>query len=219
MSDAPKEPIDLGEVLRKGAEDRFWAIRGHAVQAYASLEQSLCRLFGQLADTPIDAASIIFFRIVSTQARNAILEKLFRRKHGDEYNLFRNSLLKDLRPIDKERNEIIHWNVNNRISTDASGEVTTEVLMHPPTFPYGIVVFDPPTKRTQDIESFIEKCSFYSRLCNMFFMTMSGSPIPEADKDSWLRIFREPVVYPPPTDHPLSLTPQEPDTPPESSPG
>jgi hypothetical protein len=31
---------------------------------------------------------------------------------------------------------------------------------------------DAPQKTKSDLIEFIEKCSFYSRLCNMFYMTM-----------------------------------------------
>jgi hypothetical protein len=207
MPDDARGPIDLGEVARRAADDRFWAIRGHAVQAYASLEQSLCRLFGQLADTPLDAASIIFFRIASTQARNAISKSLFKRKHGTFYNLFRNSFFEQLRPIDQERNEIVHWNVVNHISTETDGTVTVQVVMHPAAFVYDGTGPNPPIITTSDLEAFIVKCDFYARLCNMFVMTTGDLRIPEAEKEPWFRIFSEPITYPPPSDHPLSPKP------------
>jgi hypothetical protein len=43
MTEPPEKIIDLGEALRKSAEDDFWAIRGKAIQAYANLEQSSYR--------------------------------------------------------------------------------------------------------------------------------------------------------------------------------
>lgn len=88
----------------------IWGNRAKAVQAYANLEQALCRLFALLCGIQLDAAGIIFFKITNTQARNDILDKLFRWRFKDEFNLFRNSLFKTLRPIDIRRNEIIHWN-------------------------------------------------------------------------------------------------------------
>jgi hypothetical protein len=51
---------------------------------------------------------------------------------------------------------------------------------------------------------FVEKCSFYSRLCNIFYMTMDTSlPMPEGNKKRWLEIFAQRTIYPPPPTHPL----------------
>jgi hypothetical protein len=84
----PEVMIDLHEAMRKGSEDEFWAIRGKAVQAYASLEQSLCRIFGQLAGSTFSVAGVIFFKITSAQARNSIIEKLFQKKFGNATTCF-----------------------------------------------------------------------------------------------------------------------------------
>ena len=55
---------------------------------------------------------------------------------------------------------------------------------------------------------FVEKCSFYSRLCNIFYMTMDTSvPMPEGNKKRWLEIFAQRIIYPPPPT-------QKPETPP-----
>jgi hypothetical protein len=61
-----------------------------------------------------------------------------------------------------------------------------------------------PQKSVADLNAFIEKTSFYSRLCNMFFATMAFD-IPEGyfNKQMWLDIFAQPIVYPPPLNHPL----------------
>jgi hypothetical protein len=63
---------------------------------------------------------------------------------------------------------------------------------------------DTPQKTKSDLIEFIEKCSFYSRLCNIFYMTMDTSlPMPEGDKKRWLEIFAQRIIYPPPPTHPL----------------
>src|SRR4051794_14585654 len=122
MSNAEQERI----------EEQFYAARGRAIQAYATLEQSLCTLFSRLAGTPDDVAAIIFFRITSYRVRNTIIEKLFQRKFGATYNTFRNSLVKQLTPIDNERNEIVHWNVLIDVSTDQAGNSIEKIIMIPP---------------------------------------------------------------------------------------
>jgi hypothetical protein len=138
-----------------------------------------------------------FFRITS-HPRNSILDRLFNRKFGDQYSLFRNSLTEQLKPIDIARNEIVHWNTEVLI-----GSATDfEVVLRPPNF--WDMNEDTPQKTKSDLIKFIEKCSFYSRLCNIFYMTMDTSlPMPEGDKKRWLEIFAQRIIYPPPPTHPL----------------
>ena len=63
----------------------------------------------------LDVAQIIFVKITSADSRNKILAKLFKKKFGIDFNLFRNSLFDQLRSMDIERNEIVHWNVINAV--------------------------------------------------------------------------------------------------------
>ena len=144
-----------------------------------------------------DIVGIVFFEITSHQ-RNFILGRLFKKKFGDQYSLFRNSLTAQLKPIDIVRNEIVHWNTEVQI-----GSATNfEVVLRPPNF--WDMNENTPQKTKSDLIDFIEKCSFYSRLCNMFYMTMDTSlPMPEADKKRWLEIFAQRITYPPPPTHPL----------------
>jgi hypothetical protein len=220
VTSIPERIIDLGEASRKSAEDDFWAIRGLAIQAYANLEQSLAQLFTGLAEMKMDIAQIVFFKITSADSRNKIIAKLFKRKFKSDFNLFRNSLLDQLRPIDIERNAIVHWNVVNEVGLDAEGKTTSVPKLMPPTF--WIRDSNTPEMRKNDLLAFITKCDFYSRLLNMFCMTTGlialSVPIPEADKKPWLDIFAQPIVYPPRATHPLSPTPQASGTPPQSSP-
>jgi hypothetical protein len=110
----PEESIDY---------DKLWAARAKAIQEYASLEQSLCSLFAYLGGIQQDIAGIIFFKITSAQARNSILERLFKKKFGDQFNLFRSSLIRRLTSIDNERNAIVHWNTAKEVRSAADFEV------------------------------------------------------------------------------------------------
>ena len=168
MAADQSEGIELD--LSSAPEDRFWAIRGNAIQAYAILEQSLCMLFANLAGMENAIAGIIFFRITSTQVRNTIIEKLFSRKFGSEFNLFRNSLIVQIRPIDINRNEVVHWNVASNVLIEDDNKVTVTLSLIPPNF------WDrsdhSPSKSTEDLLAFIHKCDFYSRLINSFYVMM-----------------------------------------------
>ena len=102
-------PIDQSVVSRLLEQDQIWAERGKAIQSYALLEQSLNMLFSQLSDTTESVAGTIFYKISNASARNSIIEKLLKTKYNAKFNLFWNSYLKLLRPIDLRRNEIVHW--------------------------------------------------------------------------------------------------------------
>ena len=175
MPDEQTPTPHLEKLFREVAEDEFWAIRGKTINGYADLEQSLCQLFAFLGSIEPVSAGIIFFRITSHQ-RNSILDRLFKKKFGDQYSLFRNSLTAQLKPIDIARNEIVHWNTEVQI-----GSATNfEVVLRPPNF--WDMNENTPQKTKSDLIDFIEKCSFYGRLCNMFYMTMDTSlPMPEAE--------------------------------------
>ena len=124
-------------------------------------------------------------------------------KFGTKYNLFLNSFLKQIRPIDKDRNAIVHWNAMNTVGTDAAGEVTSLVTLKPPAY-WGISP-EMPMITAQDLIEFSNKCEFYTRLWNMFYVVDAGVAKNSAEFDSspWLNIFEQPIVYPPPIGHPL----------------
>jgi hypothetical protein len=200
--------ISWQEGIRKADEHALWSMRGKAIQNYANLEQALCRIFSLISGTDEDVATIIFFKISSYDARNKIIEKLFKKKFGAAYNLFRNSLLEDLRPINIERNEIVHWGVTNMMSANEASETIATLTLKPLT----AWMFDPnaPSKTTDDLITFSHKCWFYARLCNMFYVIEKGTMInfPKSERQTWIDIFQQPIVYPPPEAHPLYLKPQ-----------
>src|SRR4029077_20692494 len=122
MPDEQTPTPHLEKLFREVAEDEFWAIRGKTINGYADVEQSLCQLFAFLGGIEAAIAGIIFFRITSHQ-RNSMLNRLFRKKFGDQYSLFRNSLTEQLKPIDIARNEIVHWNTEVQIISPTDFEV------------------------------------------------------------------------------------------------
>jgi hypothetical protein len=193
--------ISIADAMEIASVDAFWALRAKAIQAYSSMEQSLFFLFSQSAGVQPDIGGIIFFKITSSQARNSIIEKLIRKRHGDTFNLFWNSYLKQIRSLDIKRNEIVHWTVANEISgNDASGRPIVSVTLVRPAF------FDrdtsAPSLTTKDLLEFMSKCDVFSRAVNMF-MLISGSHMPASEAKPWLDMFQQPFVYPLPTGHPL----------------
>jgi hypothetical protein len=194
--------IMIEDAIKISAADKFWEIRAKAIQAYANLEQALASLFAALGAVAPDVGAIIFFKIASSDARNKIIEALFRKKFDDAFNLFRNSLFYQLRPIDQDRNSIVHWNAACQTGHDGTA-TTAKVVLTPAAILAGK---KPPIMTTEDLEAFDAKAIFYGRLINMFTLmacNVSQHPIPEHERKQWLEIFSRPIIYPPPEDHPL----------------
>jgi hypothetical protein len=206
----------LEDAQRQASEDQFWATRGKAVQAYARLEQALCRVFADVSSMSQDIAAIVFFRIASASARNDILDKLIRRRHGSKYNYFWNSIFKSLRPIDNKRNEIVHWAVTSEVQLGVHDVSVAPVTLKPPTY-WSTLDSSAPQITNDGLLEFIQKCDFYSRIFNAFSAVTAddaANSLSEEIIDAWLDIFRKPLVYPPPEDSPLAQSLTEPDTPP-----
>ena len=128
------------------------------------------------------------------------MEKLFQKKFGEQYNLFRNSLFKQLGTVDRERNEIVHWNVVNHVSADVDGNTASILMLVPPAnwFPDS----NSPKKSSVDMVAFSKKCVFYTRLINCFtFTTGNIGGVPQEALKEWEPMFNEPIAYPPPVGH------------------
>ena len=201
MAHDDKRKIDI-DLERDLASNPIWATRGLAIQRYADLEQTLCKLFANLTGMKSDIAGIVFFKIVNTRARNGIIDKIIRKIYSGKYSLFWNSYLVQLRNIDTTRNHIVHWNTMHDIHIDAALEHTHEVKLMPPNF--WNVSPDTPVLSLNDIKKFMEACDIFAKLCYAFQFTLNGRMSP--DDNTWLEIFRRPLIYPLPEDHPLYST-------------
>lgn len=212
--------MNLGKAISDLENDEFWAIRAKAIHRYAQLESALFGLFVDLTGMHPKAAGVVFFKITNTQARNKIIEKLFQQKHGENFNLFRNSLLQThLRPLDQMRNELVHWTTIFSV-TDGNASL----VLKPPAWFWNID--NSPEHDVRSILEFTEKCQFYRNIVTAFTL-ITGKRRPdipdfpelsEADKKPWLDIFSQPIIYPPPEGHPLFQTRPGSDNPPQSSP-
>ena len=212
----PDRIIPIQEVMKIAENDPIWSARGKAIQSYAVLEQSLSRALALLGGMTLEIAATIFYKITSTGSRNAILEKLIHKKHGQKFNLFWNSYFRELRTIDIKRHEIVHWLSATNAAFNDQHMLLVGVMLVPPTY-WGA---DPTLPRllTGDLTAFSEKCDVFSRLCVMF----TGATDEEGDRPDpaifapWLEIFQQPLVYPLPMDHPINQMPVTPETQPQS---
>jgi len=186
---------------------QFLLARGRAIESYALYEQSLANLYASLMGVSQDYAGVTFFRINNARARLAIIGRLIRKRHGDQYNIFWNSLEKQLRAIDQRRNQIVHWTSIEEMGADEHGTPTRTSTLGPPNVWDQL---DNPNRTRiviRDLYDFIVEADFISRLLNMFFMVCSGqlAQIKDAGEvlAQWSPMFKQPVVYPPQEGHPL----------------
>ena len=204
----PRGPIiDKDIVSQLLATDPIWAERGKAVQAYALLEQALSALLSQLAGTTEYIAATIFYKITSTAARSAIIEKLIKDKYKKKYNLFWNSYLKLLKPLDIKRNEIVHWVAASISQLDESGSIICGTILIPPNAHSFFPTME--FRSHSDLLRFSSQCDEFARLCNIF-ARVAKPDATQLEYSSWQDIFQRPLVYPLPTDHLLYKMPSTP---------
>ena len=236
-TDAPKSPeplIDisaaLGPAMTEAGNDIFWSTRGKAVHAYANLEQALCRIFSLVSNTTPWVSATIFFRITNARARNDILGKLIRRHFSNgAFNKFWDSILEAMSTIDRQRNEIVHWGTQTKLTITSPRDGNTRaqlsspaVILRPPRF-WADFGDTHPQITTDDLTAFITKCEFYSLNINVF-AAMNGSKtspykIPSGEEQPWRDIFGKSLVYLPQTDTQLYQTQQKSETQPLPSQG
>jgi hypothetical protein len=201
------EPTEIEKVTIESPNALFWAVRGNAIQAYANVEYSLCSLLSVFGNIESDVASIIFYKVTSSRARDSILEKLLKKRFGTKYSVFWNSVAKLVGQITEVRNQIVHWQA-------IDNQTDKEMQLVPPTFirmTWGTF----PLMRTVDLSAFITKCDFVYRLCNIFWIFLTplvAGRWAAVDIQTWADVFQQPIVYPPATDLPPSPTMQEPKT-------
>ncbi len=208
--------IKMDDISQIAATSQLWPMRGHAIQAYAALEQALCFLFAHLTVMSPDVAAIVFFKIASRPTRISLLDRLLHKRHGTTYSLFWNSYLKLLRGIDTKRDEIVHWSAAHNVSgLNEAGRPNVVVTLVPPNF--WDMDANTPHITIESLAEFMSRCDVFSRLATMFTLAVSGR-MPADAAAPWLDIFRQPLTYPLPADHLLLRKPVTQESQPPSSP-
>jgi hypothetical protein len=194
--------------------DPIWEARGKAIQNYALLEHALSDLLSALSGTDVAVGATIFYKITSTSARSAIMEKLLKRKHQSTYSAFWNGYLKALRPIVIKRNEIVHWLSFALAELDSLGTLNCGVILVPPA--YHDFSKSTPHLTLADLTLFTTQCDELSRLCNLFNWSTHHSEFKHPQLDALRDIFLQPLIYPLPEDHLLYKLSSEPSSQPQS---
>jgi hypothetical protein len=176
--------------------------RADAIDAYGGLEIALTRLFAQVLGTKPDLAGIVLFRVGNARARNKMIEHLIKRKHGAKYNLYWNSVLKFIGQLDQRRNEIVHWHMMIQPNFNRTGRLTSATAtLRPPN------LWD--RRRTKeslsgrDLREFASRCDFADAAVWSFVFYGQGRHGNRKLRATWQDIFRQPLTYPPPDNHPI----------------
>lgn len=204
----PSKMADFDEMVAE-AEDNFLVARALAIQAYAEVERSLCWMFGFLIEVDDNVAGIIFYRMVNSRSRLAVIEDLKKLRWGDKYDAYFRSVIRALKPLDQERNQIVHWHGQPWHMPERS----RGGYLRPANFSAGGDIekwIDP-----EQLIEFAYKCDFYARSINMMVFT-EALPIPISEDPSQY-ILQQPAAYPPPEGHPLFRKRRVRGNPPQSS--
>ena len=182
----------------------FLVARGLSIAHYAMLENSLCCLYSHLMGVTEDIAGIAFFRINNAHSRIIILEKLLKKKHGDAFNVFWNSLKTHLKDLDSTRNNVVHWATSTSMNIDLpTNQQVTSLVLIPPNF------WDKspntPEITIGGLYDFTIKCDFFARFINTFNWEIGGGWIKKEEPVS--EIYLQPITYPPQDNHPLNRQP------------
>lgn len=173
----------------------FMLARASAIEQYAYIEQILCTLCAHLMDAPVDVVGVMFYKMNNARARLDALERLLKKKHGNKYNSFWNSLVKYLKSIDQKRNLIVHW-TTEKTSTSEGKSWTCLVSLN-----YWDKKDDPEKIYLEDLYNFALVSNFFYHLIQHFVWVISESP--KKIDSSWSEICLQPIDFPPPNTHPL----------------
>ena len=183
--------------------------RAAALDAYATLESSICETFTCLTGTARNIGGLVFFRMVNTRSRLVVLETLLKDKHP-EFAGSRNSLIKHLTDLDSTRNRIIHWTMVRVIASasviNLSGPFEDAFLQRPD---HWWLTDHSERLSVGDVLAFTHKADYVSRCLNMFNIVIMPDRPERLDgiDQAWRERFLSPLPYPPPEDHPLYSPP------------
>lgn len=182
--------------------DEVRLARVKAIEAYSELEHGLIRLISFLAGTDVFVGYAIFTRIGSAHAREAIASDLHRMKFKEESTSFITSVLKAVRKLDGQRNNIIHWTMAANITPGREESYLAPTSLH--RFAHGDARL-----RASDLREFSVEAWFVTAHINFYVLHCTHPEHFASEPSPWPDIFQRPVVYPPQSDHPLFQTYQE----------
>lgn len=202
--------------------------RGLAINAYAEVEQALCLLLAALLNIDWQAGAIILYNVRNSRSRLQIFNDLLAKRHGEKYRAWWSGIPNTpnnrgmyhlIRKLDDDRNEIAHWHIGQKLNEEQRGLPALQK-------PRAVQLIEPEMKSLSipELVNFAQRANFIAKSLSFFARLFAGTDEVNYDKsdpaawrvESWLEIYRQPALYPPPDSHPLSPNYKEPETPPQS---
>ena len=200
-------PRSVENAIKEGLKDEFWALRGQAVHAFGNLEQQLIWLFAAFMNVNIQYANSVFLKIYNASVQRNMLSRLCELRCEPEYTTFFNSYLNIVGHVTEKRDRIVHWAA---AVVEKDDKFVRWQLMYPDYTDSTSTNARRAPLVNDDLKNFIHKCEFLSRL-GSHFHTWIAHPEHRGEHQSWRDIFVQPVIYPPPNNHPLFQILQEPE--------
>lgn len=117
----------MDDSVRKVEVSAFDAARIEAMDAYAALEQSIATLLAFVLDTRLDRANILFYRIVNTRSRCAIIADLLKVADAAEFVKPWGKIEKQIRALDNRRNNLVHWTSLSHHGAEPGSNIAKEL--------------------------------------------------------------------------------------------
>jgi hypothetical protein len=148
--------------------------RALAIEEYAKLESALSGLLAHLLETTQAKASIVFYSLLNSRARNLMFQSLITARHGDKYDIHwfgqpgeRGArripgLFVLIDQLNEERNRIVHWQIVRSADQISAQLMMPEFWLRDPTNPSPRIIDVP------ELGAFIQKVSFVSGSIQMF---------------------------------------------------
>jgi hypothetical protein len=159
-------------------------------------------------------ASIVFFKITNSIARNTIISDLLNQCHDEKYDIFWHGkpgkggtkavigLLGQIVTLDAKRNHIVHWHTNQHLASIKGHARRWEDLR--PAFWWARGEQSPIS--TEELNKFIEHAEFVEKMLHAFWSFLRyRDKFIATEGPAWSQVFEQPVPYPPSADHPLAL--------------
>lgn len=173
--------------------------RGRAIDAFAKLESTLCWILKESARLEHQTAATIFYSNISLQPRVEIITAILEEISGGTFKDFWESVRKTIDSLNKQRNKIVHW--HSYPCFDGGNEfLNTEfILFHPIIKSENLSQLS-----TRDIQLFIEKIEYLTKVLNRFRGCFDNSIKALQRRDIELFSTNE-FEFPPPEKDPFEL--------------
>ena len=161
---------------------------GEAIEAYTQVEAALARLLQSILKIDVVKAHAIFFAVLSTRARNELIEVLLQAQFNGGLTKYWGSCSTYLQKLSKFRNALAHWHpfVNVYLPSDLQlpARKVTHALGHP-AYGSGYEFLE-----VEDIPPFLRDCAYIRGELSSLIEVVQAAP------DRLPQKFLQPIRHP-----------------------